>query len=275
MDARTQREQHCQSPPSPRQQPQPQTQTQTQTQTPSPSQPQRSRAANGDIRPTDDVPKEGNERDGQESPPPAYTPPMRTRLQENLAAALLNNPNANLRHLGSRILAAPVPSAVLRGPSPDPDEDPLEEDLSPINLRISTRVNVSRDNNLVALPYTPSEQAGATADAIVRAFKSSSVMEGGIPMVDQDGRPRPVRIEVDAGITVEGSNNIVGTEAIIADVLRSRMAAQARQYQQHQGQRFGGDGPSGDSTPARRRSLEEVGGGAEAPAAKRARSSET
>ncbi|KAL2759131.1 hypothetical protein ACRALDRAFT_2090329, partial [Sodiomyces alcalophilus JCM 7366] len=162
-------------------------------------------------------------------PPPAYTPPIRTRLQENLAAVLLNNPSANLRHLGHRILSVPVPpSAVLRGASPDPDEDPLEE-LSPINLRISTRVNVSRDNNLIALPCSPSEQAGATADAIVRAFKSSTVMEGGIPMIDQDGRPRPVKIEVDAGITVEGSSNIIGTEAIIADVLRSRVAAQARQ----------------------------------------------
>jgi hypothetical protein len=50
------------------------------------------------------------------------------------------------------------------------------------------------------------------------------VSEGGIPMIDQDGRPRPVEIKADAGITVEGTNNVVGTERGVVDVLTLRHA---------------------------------------------------
>ncbi|CRJ85688.1 hypothetical protein BN1723_000010 [Verticillium longisporum] len=189
----------------------------------------------------------------------------------------MSNPNASLRQLGHRLLAAPLPSATMLT-SPDPDDDPFEE-LSPINLRISTRVNVSRDNNLVALPSTPSDQAAIVAEAIVRAFKSSTVMEGGIPMIDQDGRPRPVKIEVDAGMTVEGSHNIVGTESIIADVLRNRHATYLKQRTGSVSStatavdRSGGcsEDSSRSATPSRRRSASEMDCEPHQPASKRAR----
>ncbi|KAM0587278.1 hypothetical protein D7B24_000035 [Verticillium nonalfalfae] len=226
-----------------------------------------------------EAPKQGVPSARQELPP-AYSPPMPTRLQEGIAATLMSNPNASLRQLGHRLLAAPLPSATMLT-SPDPDDDPFEE-LSPINLRISTRVNVSRDNNLVALPSTPSDQASLVAEAIVRAFKSSTVMEGGIPMIDQDGRPRPVKIEVDAGMTVEGSHNIVGTESIIADVLRNRHATYLKQRTGSVSstatavdRSTGSGGCSEDSsrsaTPSRRRSASEMDCEPQLPASKRAR----
>ncbi|KAM0287755.1 hypothetical protein ACHAQH_000287 [Verticillium albo-atrum] len=266
-------------------------QSQQQQQVPPPQQPSRQlqshlhqQSTSTGPQPGPEAPKEGAQPARQELPP-AYSPPMRTRLQEGIAATLMNNPSASLRQLGHQLMTAPLPSATMRL-SPDPDEEPFEE-LSPINLRISTRVNVSRDNNLVALPSTPSDQAAVVADAIVRAFKSSTVMEGGMPMIDQDGHPRPVKIEVDAGMTIEGSHNIVGTEAIIADVLRNRSANHAKQQQQQRtggvnaaataagraaGSLAGSAATSQNETPARRRSASEMDCDTEQSAAKRARS---
>jgi hypothetical protein len=171
--------------------------------------------------PADDVPKDSAESNDQD-PPPAYTPPLRSRLQDDIAALFGANPNL-VQRLRSMPMPLPASTPRHRVSSPDPDEEPYEE-LSPINLRISARINVARDNNVIALPYTPADQAKSIAEAIVEAFKKGSVTGDGIPMIDQDGRPRPIRIEVDAGITVEGANNVLGTEAAVMDIMNARHA---------------------------------------------------
>ena len=43
-------------------------------------------------------------------------------------------------------------------------------------------------------------------------------------MVDGDGNPRPIKIEVDAGLVVDGQNNLVGTESAVLKILQQREA---------------------------------------------------
>ncbi|KAL7936076.1 hypothetical protein V8C35DRAFT_296806 [Trichoderma chlorosporum] len=145
------------------------------------------------------------------SPPPAYTP--RTSLDL-----------AQLRQMREQIIMGrpATAEAVMSAMSHEDDDDQEEEGTSPISLRINTSVLISKNNNLVCLTDTPASHANAIARAVVKAIQENSSGQCGIPMIDEDGRPRPIKIEVDAGITVEGSGNVVGNEDIVNQVLRQR-----------------------------------------------------
>ncbi|KAL6868657.1 hypothetical protein J3F83DRAFT_737913 [Trichoderma novae-zelandiae] len=166
------------------------------------------------------APKETSRQTPLTSPPPAYTP--RTAL--DFAAQM----RQQLRE--PFILGRPsIPEAVLEAlVTEDEDEQDQEESISPISLRINTSVLISKNNNLVCLTDTPASHANAIARAVVKAIQENSSGQCGIPMIDEDGRPRPVKIEVDAGITVEGSGNVVGNEAIVNEVLRQRSLTRKR-----------------------------------------------
>ncbi|OTA08468.1 hypothetical protein A9Z42_0001560 [Trichoderma parareesei] len=148
------------------------------------------------------------------SPPPAYTP--------HTAPDIASQVRQQLRE--PFIMGRPsMPEAVLEAlATADDDEQDQEESISPISLRINTSVLISKNNNLVCLTDTPASHANAIARAVVKAIQENSSGQCGIPMIDEDGRPRPVKIEVDAGITVEGSGNMVGNEAVVTEVLRQR-----------------------------------------------------
>lgn len=38
-------------------------------------------------------------------------------------------------------------------------------------------------------------------------------------MIDENGRPRPLKVDVKAEITVEGSKNVVGEQAVLGSVM--------------------------------------------------------
>ncbi|PTB64453.1 hypothetical protein BBK36DRAFT_57422 [Trichoderma citrinoviride] len=166
------------------------------------------------------APKASSRQTPLTSPPPAYTP----RTAPDLAAQM----RQQLRE--PFIMGRPsIPETVLEAlTTEDEDDQDQEEGISPISLRINTSVLISKNNNLVCLTDTPASHANAIARAVVKAIQENSSGQCGIPMIDEDGRPRPVKIEVDAGITVEGSGNIVGNEAIMNEVLRQRSLTRKR-----------------------------------------------
>ena len=47
--------------------------------------------------------------------------------------------------------------------------------------------------------------------AIMTALKKGSVAENGVPMIDEEGRPRPFRADVVIAVSVEGNGNRVGS----------------------------------------------------------------
>ncbi|EXF76361.1 hypothetical protein CFIO01_12057 [Colletotrichum fioriniae PJ7] len=153
----------------------------------------------------------------------------------------------------------------------DAEEEEEEEDSPPISLRISTRIDVASDSNLIALPYSPAAQANSIAKAIVDAIYERDWTVG-CPLIDENGRPRPLKLEVDAGITVRGSSNIIGTEAVITEFLRRGTHTQ-KKPPHRQPRRESTDSAASPSSPNRRRPASELDA-PEHPVYKRARSEE-
>lgn len=89
------------------------------------------------------------------------------------------------------------------------DED---DGQSSINLRVSTALRIQGDNNAVLLSITPIDHARAVAQAVISAIRQCGDVNGGIPVIDEEGRPRPLHIAVDSGVKVEGSGNVLGNE---------------------------------------------------------------
>ncbi|KAI5466192.1 hypothetical protein BGZ63DRAFT_420696 [Mariannaea sp. PMI_226] len=145
--------------------------------------------------------------------PPAYTP----RRIPDLATYITQSMSALRYHH----LAPQVGAQLLAVDSTDDDSEQTDpESSTPINLRINASINVNRNNNVVCLDTTPAENANSIAQAVVKAMMEGSAGRCGIPMIDENGAPRPLRIEVDAGMVIEGEGNIVGSRQAVSDILR-------------------------------------------------------
>ena len=83
---------------------------------------------------------------------------------------------------------------------------------------IDTSTTVRQDNNIVDIAGSAAEQAGAIAEAVTAALHRNSSAECGIPMIDGDGHPRPIDVEISACLTVDGSGNFVGDAKGLAGV---------------------------------------------------------
>ncbi|UPK98207.1 hypothetical protein LCI18_009142 [Fusarium solani-melongenae] len=180
-------------------------------------------APNNNTQPQDSqttVPKENS------PPPPAYTPRRVPNLAVLTARAIQAQGLAGIIHnIQSR---QPAPYITLDSGPMAHDQDEVPEEGSPICLRINTAVNISESNNIVCLAETPAEQANAIAKSVVQSLNEGSSGRCGIPMVDESGVPRPIKIEVDAGIIVEGSGNVVGNREAVGELLQRRTEAALR-----------------------------------------------
>lgn len=162
-------------------------------------------------------------------PPPAYTPRRVPDLAALTARAIQTRQGlANMIHtMQSQNQQAPY-ATTHPGAMADDQDEAAPEDSSPICLRINTSINVSRSNNIVCLTATPAEQANAISRAVVQALNEGSSGRCGIPMIDESGCPRPIKIEVDAGIVVEGTGNVVGSREVVGELIRRRAEAPLR-----------------------------------------------
>lgn len=170
------------------------------------------------------MPKDNSPRMSGAAPPP-YTPPARQPSLHsfiNMAAAR----GIPLSELQQALVATQrtIATHVLNDAADDAcaDTDGADGSLYPLTMRINTSINVTKNDNIVCLSDTPTQHANAIAAALTKAIEDSSSGGCGIPMVDGDGNPRPIKIEVDAGFVVDGQRNIIGTEASVLNILRQR-----------------------------------------------------
>ncbi|KAK7417975.1 hypothetical protein QQX98_004277 [Neonectria punicea] len=158
-----------------------------------------------------------NTRTSGTPPPPAYTPRRADLAALTARAIQARHPMSNVAEVLQR--GGTLQTTLLGSAAAAADEDP---DNSPIYLRINTAVTVTRSNNVVCLASNPSDQANAIAKAVVEALHKNSAGMCGIPMIDENGCPRPLRIEVDAGLVIEGSGNIIGSQDLVVKALEER-----------------------------------------------------
>jgi hypothetical protein len=93
---------------------------------------------------------------------------------------------------------------------------------SSVCLRVNAAVSISGDHNCICITKPPADHVNTIVRAALNTIKENSSGQCGIPMVDEDGRPRPVIIEVEAGMMVHGTDNAVGNENAITGELRRR-----------------------------------------------------
>ncbi|KAM0353548.1 hypothetical protein ACHAPU_001560 [Fusarium lateritium] len=187
------------------------------------------------------IPKDNN-------PPPAYTP-RRVPNFTSLAARILQARRDTLTDMSGNLQRPQQPQTActsMLSEDISDDQDETSENSSPICLRINTSVNVSRSNNIVCLTATPAEQANAIAKAVVQALHEGSSGRCGIPMIDESGCPRPLKIEVDAGLVVEGTGNVIGSRDVIGELVQRRAGSSLRRPREE-------DEDGDESTEAKRR----------------------
>lgn len=192
-------------------------------------------------------------------PEPAASPPEPSADAlahlASISVARASNPNANANTNNRRVVPDPVPApapvpvsasgsraplpasvamvprtVIGRPGDPDPwDDDHSEcEDLkSPITVRINAGLRISSNHNVVALATSPGDLCAQISKSVVAGMREASGGVG-IPMIDEDGHPRPLRIEVDAGLDINGVGNVVGSEEVVVEISRLRADASAR-----------------------------------------------
>lgn len=178
--------------------------------------------------------------------PPPYTPSagrLPTSLHPYMAMRSHGIPLCQIqrslleRH-AIRTAQRPITADVVSDVAHCGDDDTTDEagPAFSFTMRINTAVSVTKDDNMVCLSDNPTEHAKSIAAAVTKALEGSGSRHYGIPMVDGDGNPRPVRIEVDAGIVVDGARNIVGTEDVLLNIMRQREAVRQEAYRRRRQQ---------------------------------------
>ncbi|OHE93575.1 hypothetical protein CORC01_11074 [Colletotrichum orchidophilum] len=201
----------------------------------------------------------------RQSQHPAYSPQAQPRIFENITSQIVRQDAIHSSQCIQRSTQFP------RDSISDPDAEEEDEDSPPISLSISTRIDVISDGNLIALPCSPAGQANFIAKAIVDAIYERDWAVG-CPLIDENGRPRPLKLEVDASITVKGSSNVIGTESVITEFIR-RGAHTQEQPHSRQPRRESAHSAVSLPSPIRRRRASELDA-PEHPVHKRARSEE-
>jgi hypothetical protein len=98
--------------------------------------------------------------------------------------------------------------------SEEGEEDECPRKLSEIHLKISAPLLVQGNGNLVSIDTAAN--ATKISLGVVSALRQITSASGGVPMIDEDGRPRPIKIDITAEVRVHGSCNVVGEKAILA-----------------------------------------------------------
>ncbi|CZS90653.1 uncharacterized protein RCO7_06804 [Rhynchosporium graminicola] len=158
------------------------------------------------------------------SVPPAPTAPVLGQGSFGAAprAPAISGGPGSMAAPPARLPSQPAARAANDDDSSDSDDD--EEGLSSIRIKIFTPINVRGDGNLIAMDtaITATKIAQGVTDAL---FSMTYGDAQGIPMIDEDGRPRPIRVVVSAPLTVLGSKNLMGERAVM-----ERIAPGLRDY---------------------------------------------
>jgi hypothetical protein len=109
-----------------------------------------------------------------------------------------------------------IESALDMGEAEEYEDAPM----SPITIIITSPLRVTGANNYIAIDTV--NQGVHIAHHIIDALKNAS-MAHGLPVIDEEGRPRPINITVDVPITIDGEKNVVGQKEVLAALSAQKM----------------------------------------------------
>jgi hypothetical protein len=121
------------------------------------------------------------------------------------------------------------------------DENEEEPRLSKIRITVNTPLMITGDSNSVSVDVALN--AAKVSAAVVAALRGMSTVAGGVPMIDGDGRPRPITFECTAEMKIEGSNNVVGDKAVLSKTVSGAAFQKAQEEDDDQ------EGPETPDTP--------------------------
>lgn len=101
-------------------------------------------------------------------------------------------------------------------------DDEESRKLSSVTISIENPIHITGDNNLLSID--PGLSGSKMALSIIAGLKQMSGASGGVPMIDEDGHPRPIRIEVKAETKIEGSKNVIGDRAVFSSMMAAASA---------------------------------------------------
>ena len=102
----------------------------------------------------------------------------------------------------------------------DDDDDDEVDNRSALSINIRAPLTITGNKNLIATD--PTAAANAIANGIVTALRGLAAGSQGVPLSDEDGRPRPLLVNVEAECTINGSENIFGERAVLSRLLDIR-----------------------------------------------------
>ncbi|RFU24511.1 hypothetical protein B7463_g11822, partial [Scytalidium lignicola] len=151
------------------------------------------------------------------TPPPTYQDHYNSYSIDNQQPRFeMNHPQAHL--FDPHHSAQPQAQAA----APYSSYEDVDDTPPSISISITSSLSVKGSNNVVGMDTGSS--AATIARSLVDAIKNTSMSAMGIPMIDEEGKPRTINVVVDAGVTVDGCDNIVGEEVakMRLDVLRKK-----------------------------------------------------
>lgn len=175
------------------------------------------------------------------TPPPAYCPrQVPSGTNPYLSACSARDQEGHAMAPCHRIIVDAAEAGIAAAwNNVDDYSDDEDREQSAIIMSISTEVRVSGDGNVLCISNRPAKTAQLIAEAVTQAIRQSNSEEhGGVPMIDEQGRPRPLRINIEAGLVIDGKRNVVASEANVVKRLLAMQCgsfeSKMRKSQRHQ-----------------------------------------
>ncbi|KAI9644640.1 hypothetical protein NHQ30_006664 [Ciborinia camelliae] len=138
--------------------------------------------------------------------------PVDAELKKLLATGQAANPTSYRVQQG---MPYPFPPEEQDGAEATEEEEKEDEKIfetNTLHIQIKSPLTITGDSNIVT--FHPAPQVQKIAEAVLRALHSATEGQRGLPMGDPEGNPRGIRMDVTAGVAINGQHNVVGEEAV-------------------------------------------------------------
>lgn len=112
---------------------------------------------------------------------------------------------------------APPPPPVANIYADNDSDDDDDDDFGPLNIHIIAPTIILGHNNICSVdPANIAARVSASIASAISRLGGGAV--DGIPMIDGEGNPRKIQVDVDVATRIEGDGNLVGDAAVVGRI---------------------------------------------------------